>query len=301
METERWATMVRERPEDAAAMLKEALDLGVSSERFLDGLFPLLRDMWAFSLWGEKAFEGTSLSPDEKDFLKTEVPNWRADVLKRAAMAVAALFPRARFGLRNDVFSGLLLFEMLNAFETPPVQAASPPQVPVESKPPRPLPAQKATTKERKSAEPIIKPLSAGKPEPRADEMPIPGINEILARIAQDDLTVASALIDVRVLREGNSLKLDFSDAAKAAEVALTGARAGGILELAFGLSPGGSCGENGLELNPRDDAAPSSAIAADQASPLEAIAVRLGADILMSRRLDAEDNGGGDIDDEQL
>jgi len=299
-ETERWVTLARERPEDAAAMLKETLDLGVSPERFLDGLFPLLRDMWAFSLWGEKAFAGTSLSSDEKDFLKTEVPNWRADVLKRAAMAVAALFPRARLGLRNDVFSGLLLFEMLNSFETSQVKAASAPPVPVEPKSSLLLPARKTAAKERKSAEPEITPSSAGEPEQSSDEMPISGVNEILSRIARDDLMIASAMIDVKVLREGDSLKLDFSDAAKVAEVALTGTRAGSVLESAFGIPPGGSYGESGQEYpNSGDDVMTLSAKLMNEESPMEAIAARLGADILMSRRLDAADNGAGDIEDE--
>ncbi|MDR3281032.1 MAG: DNA polymerase III subunit gamma/tau, partial [Synergistaceae bacterium] len=114
-EMERWIVEVREHPDDASASLKSALDLGVSPERFLDGLFPLLRDMWAFSLWGEKSFAGASLSEEEKDFIESEAPQWDSSSLRRCAMACASLFPRARFGLKNDVFSGLLLFELLAA------------------------------------------------------------------------------------------------------------------------------------------------------------------------------------------
>ena len=299
-ETERWVTLIRESPENAAASLKETLDLGVSPERFLDGLFPLLRDMWAFSLWGEKAFAGTSLSPDEKDFLKTEVPNWRADVLKRASMAVATLFPRARFGLRSDVFSGLLLFEMLNSFESPAASDAPALAIRVEPKPPRPFSAQKPESYEPKRAEPDIKLSSAEKPKQQTAEMHLSDMNELLGHIAREDITIAAALIDVRVLREDDSLKLDFSGASKAAKVALAGARASGILESAFGLPPGENCDESGPDnQNPGNSGMTSPATAAGEASQMEAIAARLGADILMSRRLDAEDNSTEDIDDE--
>jgi DNA polymerase-3 subunit gamma/tau len=116
-EMERWIVQVRERPDEASGALKAALDLGVSPERFLDGLFPLLRDMWTFALWGENSFAGASLSDDEKDFLRREAPNWNKDALRRAAAATASLYPRARLGLKNDVFSGLLLFEMMGALD----------------------------------------------------------------------------------------------------------------------------------------------------------------------------------------
>ena len=127
-------------------------------------------------------------------------------------------------------------------------------------------------------------------------------MNEVLARIARDDLTIASALIDVRVLRDGDSLILDFSRAAKTAEVTLTAAKAGRILESEFGLTPGGSYGDSGPEdQNSRNGATMPPAAVTGEASLMEAIAARLGADILMSRRLDAEDNGAGDIEDEQF
>jgi hypothetical protein len=215
-------------------------------------------------------------------------------------MAVAALLPRARFGLRNDVFSGLLLFEMLNSFEAPQISTAVPSQ-PVESKPLRQLSTQKAVPQKREGEKPRLKAPPAGKSEQSVSETPISGVNEVLARIARDDLTIAAALIDVRVLQESDSLKLDFSNAAKAAEIALTGARAGGILESAFGLAPEGNYGESGPATNPGNGAAASLTTAPGATSPIEAISARLGADILISRRLDAEDNDTGDIEDEQF
>jgi len=161
------------------------------------------------------------------------------------------------------------------------------------------MPVKKTVTLKRENEKLRLNAVPAGKSEQATSEAYISDIdiNEVLAGIARDDLLVASALIDVRVSQEGDSLKLDFSGATKAAEVAMAGARARGILESAFGLHAGESYDENGLGAsNPSD-----SATVTGTASPVEAISARLGADILISRRLDAENNGTGDIEDEQF
>jgi DNA polymerase-3 subunit gamma/tau len=298
-EMERWATLVREKPDEASSSLKETLDLGVSPERFLDGLFPLLRDMWTFSLWGERAFDGAALSEDERDFLRHEVPNWRPDVLRRAAMSCAALFPRARMGLRNDVFSGLLLFEILNAFEEPasaPATRAEP--TPPRAAAPRPQPRSEPVARKAPHAQPAALP-----PKPHTDEPsgPPPQLgNEALSRLAADDLPMAAALIDVKVLMKDNSLKLDFSAATKAAEVALTSARARAALDLLFGAAADGKPGEPVGDGGHEAPYAPPATMDAPPSSA-EAISARLGADILMSRRLDSDDTDTGDIEDDQF
>jgi DNA polymerase-3 subunit gamma/tau len=273
VEMERWATLLRERPEEAYASLKTTLDLGISPERFLDSLFPLLRDMWTYSLWGEKSFAGTSLSDEEKNFLREEAPNWKRDALKRAAMACASLFPRARFGLGNDVFSGLLLFEMLNALESPAV-----------------LPAA--------TAKPAAQAGGPPKPASSVSEANLAGLNEIMANLARDDLPLAAAILDVRMFREGDLLKPDFAEATKAAEITLSSARAGVALKAVFGIA---------LDA-PRDESGGSGANGDFHAAPAgvyssAAISARLGADILMSKRLDSEDaeTETGDMEDEQF
>jgi DNA polymerase-3 subunit gamma/tau len=300
-EMERWIVQIRECPDDASAALKRTLDLGVSGERFLDGLFPLLRDMWTFALWGEKSFAGTSLSDGEKDFLRKEAPNWDAAVLRRAAMTVASLFPRVRFGLRSDVFSGLLMFELLGAFDSPePVAAAD-----ARSVVPEP-PAPSRQVRENDEAPGIAGPFipaapPAAVPPPRvsgkskASGALMGESGEILSRLMKDDLPLAAALIDVRVFRAGNAFEFDFSEAAPPAAVMLSGARAAGALERAFGMAPdeppaaesGGEAGKN-TENRSR--------------SPASVISARLGADILMSKRLDSDEiDIGGDEEDERF
>jgi DNA polymerase-3 subunit gamma/tau len=301
-EMERWIIQIRENPDDAAAALKRTLDLGVSGERFLDGLFPLLRDMWTFGLWGEKSFTGTSLSDDEKDFLRKEAPNWDTAVLRRAAMTVASLFPRVRLGLRNEVFAGLLMFELLGAFD---------PSEPIASERVRPAAAESPAPSRRVSAVNYEAPDVAASPVPNAAFSAVPPLRtsgggdirpmlmgesgEILSRLMKDDLPLAAALLDVSVFRAGNAFEFDFSEAPQPAVVMLSGTRAALALEHAFGIAPDTPSAAEDVGVTERP------AESGNQ-SPASVISVRLGADILMSKRLDSvEMDIGGDGEDEQL
>jgi DNA polymerase-3 subunit gamma/tau len=297
-EMERWIAQARECPYEAFAALKRILDLGVSPERFLDGLFPLLRDMWTFGLWREKSFAGTSLSDNEKDFLRGEAPNWDVTVLRRAAMSVASLFSRVRLGLRSDVFSGLLMFELLGAFDY---------REPIAGENTNPAEAELTSTARRVFGEngsfPVTvasfvpAPLSPPSAPDRDGIRPMPAGEswEILERVMKDDLPLAAALLDVRVFRAGNAIEFDFSEAAAPAVIMLSGARAASALERAFGMAPDAPPAESdarGAEKKTEDIGQ----------SPVFSISARLGADILMSKRLDSDEMDiGGDEEDEQF
>ncbi|MDR0652059.1 MAG: DNA polymerase III subunit gamma/tau, partial [Synergistaceae bacterium] len=281
-EMERWIVQIREHPDGASGALKRTLDLGVSPERFLDGLFPLLRDMWTFALWGENSFAGASLSDEEKDFLRREAPNWNRDALKRAASAMASLYPRARLGLRNDVFSGLLLFELMGALDDK-----------IERQPP--------SEKQKQPKVPPARPRAVAAEKTPADEKTVPAEIRVsgsidgkraLLDLAPLDVTLASAMIDVRILPGDGQLTFDFSGAPKTAETVLSGARARSVVLSAFGLvseeTPAEPAEENartGTGLSGVSRSGNGARMAA------ETISVRLGADILMSKRLDSEDD----------
>jgi DNA polymerase-3 subunit gamma/tau len=301
-EMERWVAQMREHPYDASATLKQTLDLGVSPERFLDGLFPLLRDMWTFGLWGEKSFAGTSLSDDEKNFLREEAPNWNVSCLRRAVMATASLFPRARFGLRNDVFSGLLLFELLSALnsqETIAEKSTRQTSAELSARPSgisSPAPGRVSPI-----AKDITPPPSGADaihvPETRNDEDIRPALNgesgKILSRLMKDDLPLAAALLNVRIFRAGNALEFDFSEAPQPAVNMLTGGRAAAAVERVFGVAPDAP----GADRN--DDGPSVNSLSPAALSPVSMISARLGADILMSKRLDS-DEIDDDIGDEE-
>jgi DNA polymerase-3 subunit gamma/tau len=308
-EMERWIVQVRERPDEASGALRRTLDLGVSPERFLDGLFPLLRDMWTFALWGENSFAGASLSDEEKKFLRRETPNWDRDALRLAAAAMASLYPRARLGLKNDVFSGLLLFELLGALEgkdaktepQSPGEIPNAPNVPnmtnapKTSVPPRAAPAEKAPV-----AEKTVSSEKISVPETRVSG-PIDG-KQALLELARTDLTLAAAMMDVRILYGGGRAVFDFSGAPKAAETALSGARAINAVLSAFGLAPDETQAVTHSKSTRTDaELADASRRPKNMPTAAEIISARLGADILMSKRLDSEDMEMGETEDEQL
>jgi DNA polymerase-3 subunit gamma/tau len=319
-EMERWVTEIRENPDGASSRLKSTLDLGVSPERFLDGLFPLLRDMWAWGLWGEKSFDGAFLSGEEKDFLRHEAPNWDPGVLRRCAMACAALYPRVRLGLRNDIFSGLLLFEMLGAIE--PDAAGSPaPDVPA-------VPVFAASRPQARDLPPVLqaRPAAAKRPEENSESVFAPVLRETKSPVQEhhtqisaggylpepvlflmkEDLPLAAALINARVHRAGDFFDFDRSETFPAALAALSGPRARAALARAFGF-------ESEDVPVPREPAQAPAASPQRQAfrpmSSVEAISARIGADILLAKRLDSSEDsseepiitdiGAGEIEDE--
>jgi DNA polymerase-3 subunit gamma/tau len=304
VEMERWIVQMRERPDEASGALRRTLDLGVSPERFLDALFPLLRDMWTFVLWGENSFAGASLSDEEKDFLRREAPNWDRDALRRAAATVASLYPRARMGLKNDVFAGLLLFELMGAPDVKTEARYSAGTEPPLSGIIHPSETARVSRDARPSGERPPK-VSPTPPRGIAPEARVSGSIDgkgALLELAPRDVTLASAMIDVRILRDGERLTFDFSGAAKAAETVLSGARARSAVLSAFGLAPpeiqtdipsASTQAGTGLSDVSRN--------AAGALTAAKTVSIRLDADILMSKRLDSEDAETGEIEDEQF
>jgi hypothetical protein len=130
---------------------------------------------------------------------------------------------------------------------------------------------------------------------------PIDGKGALLD-LASRDLTLAAAMIDVRILPDGDGVAFDFSGASKAAETVLSGARARNAVLSAFGLISEGIQTETHSE-NAGPDAGLPGVPRNWSGAPTvaEIISARLGADILMSKRLDSEDAETGEIEDEQF
>ncbi|MDR3279352.1 MAG: hypothetical protein LBT23_02465, partial [Synergistaceae bacterium] len=212
-------------------------------------------------------------------------------------MACASLFPRARFGLKNDVFSGLLLFELLAA--TMDVPEAPPREAPA----PKPRKREAVITAARGDV-PVLKhvtPPPAVAFQSSGEAGDTGDLPDVIVRLMKEDLPLAAALIHARVYRSENSMSLDLADAPHAAAALLAGPRARAALERAFGFEPS----EAVLGEPPEAKSAVSREAPARAAAPpssAEAISVRMGADILMSRRLDTEESTEtGDIEDEQI
>ena len=322
-ELEEWIPLLRTDPAEASGRLKELLERGVSPERFLDALFTLLRDMWVFSLWGERSFAGVSLSESETAFLQREVPHWSSDVLRNATSSVASLFQRARWGLRVDVFSGLLMFELISILtgETRPtggaVRPPSPPaqttrlikpvspappiaeQEPVVPRPPADIPTMPDAEQAPEPFVPPATPASAGD-----SELVLPvDLPNLIKGLWADDLSLCAALIDVEIsVTEGGALVFDCSRASRNAQMMLESPRARHLIASLLGAG----AGEGDFpplappEAALRERKKPERPAGANPARPdgemsIEQLSSYLGADLLMARTLTDDEAGDPD------
>ncbi len=108
-ELELLVTELRTEPETAAKRLHEIFSRGVSVETFAEALFNLYRDLWMFSLWGENSFNAVEASEAEHAYIRREAANWTSAQLKAACMFCNKLMPRAKYGMKTEIFSGLIL------------------------------------------------------------------------------------------------------------------------------------------------------------------------------------------------
>lgn len=123
-ELEKWVINLRLDPNGSNSALHEMLGRGISVERLTESLFAVFRDMWIFSLWGEKGMEAIEISEEEGKFLREETPHWNAEKLRSACIFCNSLLPRARYGMRMEVFSGLIMLEMINIIEGKNIKTA---------------------------------------------------------------------------------------------------------------------------------------------------------------------------------
>ncbi len=113
-ELEKWTVNMHSDPAKAAVDLSKMLASGMSPERFCESLFAIFRDLWIYSLWGEKGLEALELSDSGREFLKNEAAQWNAEQLRSVCIFCNELLPRTRYGMRIDVFSGLIMLEITN-------------------------------------------------------------------------------------------------------------------------------------------------------------------------------------------
>ena len=310
-ELESWLSVLRTDPAEAARQLKELLARGVSPERFLDSLFALLRDMWVFSLWGERSFAGVSLSQSEAEFLAREVPGWSTAVLKRATAAVASLFQRARWGLRNDVFSGLLIFELVSILEGEPQTER--PATMAQALTPLPPKAEREPFEARALAGAQDGPPAVGAVEtPEKPEKPVAkaepgdampsGLPDLFKGLWQDDLSLCAALVGVKISLAEGALVFDYSGASKNARTTLESPRAKHLIAALLGV---GDADEAPLSpaANVRERKRPERAAGTDVSDPagemsIERLSAYLGADLLMTRTVAGEESDEPDVPD---
>lgn len=238
-ELEKWVTQMRAAPQEAASALHSIMARGISSERLCESLFVLFRDLWLYSLWGEKALEALETSSAERDYLASEAAHWDATKLKAACELCNGLLPRAHYGMKGDIFSGVVFMELQSiingeirgeqARSVPQNRAASPvaaaagrapepeayaaPQPRAESAPAAPQPEKPAAAETRAE-----RPQSAAQPKPRVNEdagcRPAGGA-ELFMKLSSllpesDRLAVSAALLDAALVRGDKGIEIEF-------------------------------------------------------------------------------------------
>lgn len=111
-ELEKWVIALRLDPGSAAVKLNKMLSKGMSAESFCESLFALFRDLWVYRLWGEKAVEALDISISGQKFLKDESAKWTPSELRDVCVFCNSLLPRTRYGIRMEVFSGLIMLNL---------------------------------------------------------------------------------------------------------------------------------------------------------------------------------------------
>lgn len=238
-ELEKWVTQMRAAPQEAASALHSIMARGISSERLCESLFVLFRDLWLYSLWGEKALEALETSSAERDYLASEAAHWDATKLKAACELCNGLLPRAHYGMKGDIFSGVVFMELQSIINgeirgeqarsvthsraaspaaaavsrAPEPEAYAAPQPRAESAPAAPQPEKPAAAGTRAE-----RPQSAAQPKPRVNEdaacRPVGGA-ELFMKLASllpesDRLAVSAALLDAALVRGDKGIEIEF-------------------------------------------------------------------------------------------
>ena len=168
---ERWVSDLRTEPVRAAAGLQTMLSHGISIERLTESLFSVFRDLWMYSEWGPAAVEALEVSDAERLFLENESKAWQSESLRQACLFCNGMLPRARYGMRLEVFSGLVMLQLTSIAQGKPVAYVQPRQQAVQApvvtqrvqqpaQPPVPRPVPQPERRESPAA-PVVPPSQA--------------------------------------------------------------------------------------------------------------------------------------------
>ncbi len=116
-ELEELVTLLRAEPEAAAKRMHEVFSRGVSVETFAEALFNIYRDLWMYSLWKERCFEALEVSEAEHAWIAKEAADRTSEQLKAACAFCNKLMPRAKYGMKTEIFMGLVLLGLTKTNE----------------------------------------------------------------------------------------------------------------------------------------------------------------------------------------
>lgn len=185
-ELEQLVVSLRDRPTSALKKLKEMLNKGLSLEKLCEGLFLLFRDLWITREWGYAALAGLELSEEETRFLLDEAPMWDTAFLREAMRFCANIMPKARMGLRDDVFLGIFLDLFSDTLKLSV--------------------AEDRETEEAETQEPSLPPTSAGIEDATA------GWQRVMERLSVDSFPLYCAVLSAEVRLVSGVVVISFPD-----------------------------------------------------------------------------------------
>ncbi|MBQ9882596.1 MAG: DNA polymerase III subunit gamma/tau [Synergistes sp.] len=285
-ELEMWVSMLRTDRHKASVMLHSIMARGVSTERLCESLFVIFRDLWLYSLWGDRAMEALEISAAEKEYLSSEAAHWQSDRLRAICMMLSRLMPRAHYGMKGDVFSGLVFMEISSVINGAKTAGAQAPASTYEPAPPlRGLSGRQAaqTTAAAEAGKTVPRSVIAGsgaasvpageKQSSDALSLPNDDFSRLVNNLSTDRLQIASALISAEIYESDGRIDICFDRPCAAQNFVFIDQNRKNIEEAAaktwgIGVSvpaePGSSCEEkpNGPEDVRMPEAVPASAAA---------------------------------------
>lgn len=237
-ELEKWVRNLRLSPDRAISDLDKMLARGISVERLTESLFVIFRDIWLYLLWGEKSASAIENSESELSFLREESKNWEISKPRDICVFLGGLLPRTRYGMRLEVFSGLVTLELMRIIEGRKAQEE--PKRREQLIRPAVWPADKQAEQEPEmpfwdddfsdltaAPEPGGKeaPVTLPKPAPReappatfAESLGDNDFSKLLSAIGDKALVFGAALLHADITEENGKLRLDFDNKLSPAE-----------------------------------------------------------------------------------
>lgn len=251
---EKWVTNLRQDPAQAKADLDKMLARGISLERLTESIFVIFRDIWLYLLWGERSVEVIENSESELAFLREESRYWEASKAKGICAFLSRLLPRTRYGMRLEVFSGLVMLESLNIIEgvaqaelrapdngVKPQPVQSQPVMPQRPSQPHPRSRQaeqelpempvwddgfddltvENDTAQKAKAEAAARKTAAPSPESEikvTENLEDNDFSKLLTAIGNKALVFGAALLKAELYEDNGNWKLDFGEKLSPAE-----------------------------------------------------------------------------------
>lgn len=242
---EAWVVSLLAEPNVAASSLAKIISSGTSCERLCEQIFIIFCDLWYAKLWQNNLDVLLESSQEEISFLKNEAQKWDERVLRRCAYVTNKIMSKAHNGINGEYFAGLLFLELKNAIDgvdNSPAKAEAPVKNPQAQVTPQPIipNANQNTSNVQPEQKKVSAPVTASSfNEPsikapssfdervdaftstKSDKIDTSNFTKsfgecdftkIIEAVSQDNYEFAAALLDTKVLQNGDEIIFEATD-----------------------------------------------------------------------------------------